>query len=201
MPPSLLVFIFVVIATGTAVIAHSWAVFHVSALNVSIILLAALTIVSGRFAIKVPGRPATVSVSEVFVFASILLFVTPIPVLTVAIDGLMISLMQRDRRVYRTAFNIAEPAVSTWMAGKVFFAVSGVAPGSALLTSMPIVVPATVAMAGVFFVFNSGLSAVAVALETGGSVYEFWRGHAWALGVNYYAAASLATLAVGSGPW
>lgn len=197
----LIAFIVAVVATGTAVIAHSAMLIHVSSLNGYAILLAVLTIASGRFSIKVPGRPATVSVSEVFVFASILLFGTPTPVLTVAIDGLMISLMQRDRRVYRTAFNIAEPAVSTWMAGKVFFAVSGVAPGSALLTSMPIVVPATVAMAGVFFVFNSGLSAVAVALETDASVYEFWRGHAWALGVNYYAAASLATLAVGSGPW
>ena len=103
----LIAFIVAVVATGTAVIAHSAMLIHVSSLNGYAILLAVLTIASGRFSIKVPGRPATVSVSEVFVFASILLFGTPTPVLTVAIDGLMISLMQRDRRVYRTAFNIA----------------------------------------------------------------------------------------------
>ena len=199
MPPSLLVFIFAVIATGTAVIAHSWAVFHVSALNVSIILLAALTIVSGRFAIKVPGRPATVSVSEVFVFASILLFGAAVPVLTVSIDGLWISLRQKDRRLYRTLFNVAEPAISTWTAAQAFFLVAGVAPGSSLSTGMPILVPATVAMAGVFFALNTGLSAIAVALENGTSAYQVWRSHAWYLAVNYHAAASLATLAISSG--
>jgi len=32
--------------------------------------------------------------------------------LTVAIDGLWISLMQHDRRTHRALFNVAEPAVS-----------------------------------------------------------------------------------------
>jgi putative nucleotidyltransferase with HDIG domain len=199
MPASLLVFIFVVIATGGAVIAHSWALFHASALNVYAILLAALTIVSGRFAIKVPGRPATVSVSEVFVFASILLFGAAVPVLTVSIDGLLISLRQKDRRLYRTLFNVAEPAISTWTAAQAFFLVAGVAPGTSLSTGMPILVSATASMAGVFFALNTGLSAVAVALENGTSAYQVWRSHAWYLAVNYHAAASLAALAISSG--
>src|SRR5581483_272769 len=81
-----------------------------------IILLALVTIVSGRFRIKVPGHPASVSVSEVFVFASILRFGPGPATLTVAIDGLLISLTQKDRRLYRALFNIAEPAISTSLA-------------------------------------------------------------------------------------
>ena len=193
------VFIACVVIAGVSVIAHSARTLEPSSVNGYAIALMALTIVSGRFAIKVPGRPATVSVSEVFVFASILLFGPPVAVLTVALDGLWISLTQRDRRLYRTLFNIAEPAISTWAAAHMFLIVAGTEPGASLSTGMPLLVPAAVAMAAAFFALNSGLSAVAVALETGSSAYQIWRGHAWYLAVNYHAAASLAALAVSSG--
>ncbi len=196
--PSLLAFIAAVSATGAAAVAHSVFLLRPASLNAYAIGLAALTIASGRISIKIPGRPATVSVSEVFVFASILLFGPPVAVLTVAVDGLWISLTQRDRRFYRALFNIAEPAVSTWSAAQVFVAVARLSPG-ALSTNAAVIVPATIAMAATFFALNSGLSAFAVALESGSSALEFWRGHAWYLAVNYYAAASLAALAVDSG--
>jgi putative nucleotidyltransferase with HDIG domain len=197
---ALIAFVIAVVASGAAVIVHSATLIHVASLNSSALLLAALTVASGRFAIKVPGRPATVSVSEVFVFASILLFGPAVPVLTVAVDGLWISVTQRHRRLYRTLFNIAEPAISTWAAAHVFFAIARTPAGSAQSTTTPLMVPATIAMAVVFFALNSGLSAVAVALENRTSGYAFWRGHAWCLAVNYYAAASLAALAVSNGP-
>ena len=54
------------------------------------------------------------------------------------------------------------------------------------------------AMAAVFFFLNSGLMAIAIALENRASAYDMWRRHAWYLGINYFAAASLATLSVGS---
>jgi putative nucleotidyltransferase with HDIG domain len=198
-PPFLLAYLVVVVIAGAAVIAHSAILIHASSLNVYVLLLVALTIASGRVVIKIPGRPATVSVSEVFIFASIVLYGPAIPVLTVSIDGLWSSLTQSNRRLYRMLFNIAEPAISTWAAAHVFFAVAGVTPGSSLSTSMPIVVPATIAMAGVFFALNSGLSAIAIGLESGMSAFAIWRGHAAYLAINYHAAASLATLAVSSG--
>jgi len=198
-PAPLPVFLAAVVATGAAIIAHSVLSLHAPLLNGYALLLAALTIAGGRFTIQIPGRPATVSVSEVFVFASVLLFGPAVPVLTVAIDGLYISVTQKNRRLYRTLFNVAEPAISTWTAAQAFFAVAGVAPGAPLSTSMPVLVPAAVAMAGVFFLFNSGLTAIAVALESGASPFELWRSHAWYLAVNYHAAASVATLAVSSG--
>ena len=59
--------------------------------------------------------------------------------------------------------------------------------------------PSSLGMAAVFFALNSGLTSIALALETGASPFQVWRGHARYLAVNYYAAASLATLAVGNG--
>jgi putative nucleotidyltransferase with HDIG domain len=195
----LLAFIVLVIAAGAAAIAHSLLAIGSTTMNVYVVGLAALTMASSRFAIEIPGRPATVSVSEVFVFASVLLFGPAAPVLTVALDGVWISVTQRDRRLYRALFNVAEPAISTWVAAHVFFAIAHTTPGKPLPSTTPAVALATVAMAATFFAFNSGLSAVAVALETGTSGYDFWRAHAWYLAVNYYAAASLAALAVSTG--
>jgi hypothetical protein len=196
-PPQLSTFVIAVIAVGAAVLAQSLTVIRQSPFNIYAILLAALTMASSRFVIKVPGRPATVSVSEVFVFTSVLLFGPAVATLTVAIDGVWISLRQEDRRLYRALFNIAEPAISTWTAAQVFVMIarSGFAAQSS--TSTPRLLLATVCMAAVFFVLNSGLTSVALAVENGTSAYEVWRGHAWYLAINYYAAASLATLAVG----
>jgi putative nucleotidyltransferase with HDIG domain len=196
MSAPLAAFIAPVVAAGVAIIAQSARTLELSSINGYALGLAALTIVSGRFAIKVPGRPATVSVSEVFVFASVLLFGPSIAVITVAIDGLWISLTQHDRRLYRALFNVAEPAISTWAAAHAFLMVAGTQAGSPLSTGMATLVPAAVAMSAAFFALNSGLSAIAVALENGTSVYQVWRSHAWYLAVNYHAAASIATLAV-----
>jgi len=193
-PLRLLCFVTAVIATGAAVIAHSALAVPASSWSLYAVALAVVTIVSGRFTITVPGRSVTVSVSEVFLFASILLFGPAIPTLTVALDGLLASLTQKNRRLYRALFNIAEPAISTWTAAWVFFAIADGSPREAVPTHAPIA--AAIAMAAAFFVLNSGLSAVAVALESGVSAFAFWRRHAWYLAVNYYAAASLATLVV-----
>src|SRR4029453_1011130 len=105
-PASLRVFVVAIVLAGGLVIGHSAKLLDPSSFNIYTALLAALTIASGQFAIKVPGRPVTVSVSEVFVFVSVLLFGPAVPVLTVAIDGLWMSIRQQDRRLYRTLFNI-----------------------------------------------------------------------------------------------
>jgi putative nucleotidyltransferase with HDIG domain len=197
-PAVLAGFIAAVVIGGAAIIARSAGSIDPHSVNVYVVALAALTIASGRFAIKVPGRPATVSVSEVFVFVSILLFGPSFAVLTVALDGLWTSITQHDRRLYRTLFNVAEPAISTWAAAQVFFLVIGAEPGAPASTARPVFVPAAFLMAATFFALNSGLSAVAVAVENGTSAFQVWRAHAWYLAVNYEAAASIAALAVSS---
>ena len=189
-------FIVAVVGAGAAAIAHSLTHCDPSSMTLYLGILCVLTIATGRFAIKVPGQPATVSVSEVFVFASILLAGPAIPVLTVAVDGLLTSFRQHNRRWYRGAFNVAEPAISAWVAAQTFFAIIRVSPGSPLPTHAAVLVPATVGMAGTFFALNSGLNAIAVALENRTSAFVAWRTHAWYLAINYDAAASLATLAV-----
>jgi putative nucleotidyltransferase with HDIG domain len=193
------VFVMLVASVGALILLRAAAVVLTSPLNGYVILLGGLTLLAGRFYIKIPGRPATVSFSDIFVFTSVVL-VGPAPAtLTVAIDGLWTSLMQRDRRVHRTLFNVAEPALSTWVAGYAFFFVVSRASTLSGAPDPATRVAATIAMAATYFVLNSTLTAGAVAIETRQSAYEIWRQHAVYLAVNDYAAASLATLLVRSG--
>jgi putative nucleotidyltransferase with HDIG domain len=201
MPRSLKAFLSVVTAIGAGVVAHSvLLVAHPSAaLNGYFVVLALLTIVSGRFVIGVPGRHATVSVSEVFLFAIVALFGPAAATITVAVDGLWTSFTHKHRRAYRALFNIAEPAVSIWAAGHVYFLIAHHGAGSALAAAGVLPLLSGVGLFATFFALNSGLTAVAIALESGASAYDVWRRHAGYLAVNYYAAASLVTLAIGDG--
>jgi putative nucleotidyltransferase with HDIG domain len=193
---SLLALVVVVVVIGAAVLTKAVIEVPHSSFNIYLVTLAVLTIASGRFVIKVPGRPATVSVSEVFVFATVLLFGPAAAALIVALDGVWVSCTQKHRRLYRTLFNVAEPAISTWIAGQVFFAIAGIPPMVQPHAGTPTILVATIGMAAVFFFLNSSLTAAAIALENGASAYEVWSRHALSLAINYYAAASLATLAV-----
>jgi len=191
-----LAFVTAVTAVGAIVLVSAFMQVRAVPLNPYAILLAALTMAGSRFTIKVPGRPATVSVSEVFVFASVLLFGPGPATLSVALDGLLISLTHQNRRVYRLLFNVAEPAIATWCAGSVFFAIAHL---DALRGGGSMLLLATIGMSLVFFVLNSGLTAWAVAVENGWSAYDVWSRHAVPLAINYYSAAAVASLAVASG--
>jgi signal transduction histidine kinase/CheY-like chemotaxis protein len=184
-----------VAAWGAVVLARAAVAVHDTHFTIYFVPLVLLTIVSGRFAIEVPGRPATVSLSEVFVFTTLLLFGPAAATLTVALDGVWMSFMQKDRRVYRALFNVTEPAISVWLAGHVFFAIARIAPLARPHEGKPALLLATIGMTLVFFLLNSGLTALAVWLENGGSAWQVWSRDALHLAINYYAAASLATLA------
>ena len=150
--------------------------------------------------INVPGRPATVSVSEVFVFTSILLFGPAAPTLTVAVDGLWISLTQTHRRSIARCSTSRNRQFRPGPPRQVFFAIAHRAPDP------PCRWPVSRRSwsgddrdGGRVLRLNSGLSA-----DCGGArkrrlgLRVLARSRAY-LAVNYYAAASLATLAVSSG--
>jgi putative nucleotidyltransferase with HDIG domain len=192
-------FVLAVAALGGFVLLRAFAAIELGSLSIYMVLLAILTLASSRFSIKVPNRPATVSVSEVFVFALVVLFGPAPAAVTVALDGLCTSLTQRNRRFYRGLFNVAEPAISTWTAGTVFIAISGLPLLSPAHASTPRLLLATIALAAVYFVLNSGLTAIAMALESRTSVVEVWRPNAAYVAINIYAAASIAMLVTGNG--
>src|SRR5438874_760542 len=109
-------------------------------------LLALLTLISGSASIELPRANISISISEAFVFTAVLLYGPAAGTLTVALDGLVISLWVARRRpeVYRALFNVAAPALSAWCSSQLFFFVSGIKPLAERPSSLDEILPGLV---------------------------------------------------------
>jgi len=163
------------------------------------VFLALLTLLSGSFTVKVPGLQARISVSETFVFTSVLLFGTSAGTLTVALDTLVATLAARRKAPQaplRILFNLASAALSIWIAGGLFYTISGLQPLSIESAPLPRILGPLVAMTATYFILNSALVAVALSFEKGQPAFLIWRRNFLWLSVNYFGGASVAALLV-----
>jgi len=155
-----------------------------------------LTSFSSSFAIRIPNVSATISVSETFVFVCALLYGPAPATIVVAVDGLVISFRNRNRRPHQILFNASAPALSLLVAAHVFFVASGIDP----LHRQPIDVGRTlvplVLFTFTYFLINSGLTSAVVALQRGTSLWTIWWQHFGSVLLNYCGAASVAALIV-----
>ncbi|HEX5476202.1 MAG TPA: HD domain-containing phosphohydrolase [Vicinamibacterales bacterium] len=184
-----------VAAGGIVIAAHCLAVVVSTNLPPQWYVFGALTIATGTLTLKIPSIAARLAVSEIFAFACVLLFGPEPGALTLAIDGVLISLRWRHD-AHKTFFNFGNLAASTWLSGVVLFRVSGVPP---LFSSSPgyaALIGPLALMTLTYFVCNSGLTATAIALESGQKPWKVWREHFMALGPSYFAGASVALLLV-----
>jgi putative nucleotidyltransferase with HDIG domain len=188
----------IVTLAGSAIIAHSIIQVFQENLGPQWIILAALTLLSGSATVKLPSVPATISISETFVFTSVLLFGPSAGATIVALDGLIISswFARRRKEFYRIAFNMAAPAMSIWLAAQLYFSFPGVKP----LVSSTITIDRLLFPLLVFtlchFLVNSWLIALAVRFETGRTTLDIWRRDFLWLSLNYFGGASVSALLV-----
>jgi len=162
------------------------------------VLLAGLTLISGSASVELPRANVSISISEAFVFTAVLLYGPAAGTLTVALDGLVISLWVARRRpeLHRALFNISAPALSAWCSSKLFFLVSGIAPLSQREASLNAILPSLALFAVVYFGLNSGLIASVIAFQKRLNPFDVWRGGFLWLSLNYFCGASLAALLV-----
>jgi diguanylate cyclase (GGDEF)-like protein/putative nucleotidyltransferase with HDIG domain len=185
-----------VIIAGFIVILHSLYSLYARPVGYEWFILAGLTLLSGSFTVRVPTIPARLSVSETFVFTAVLLFGPAAATMVVALDSLVISLwiFKTSRRTERVLFNFAAPAVAIWIAARAFYALAGIAPLShARQPVFGLVFPLLV-LAVLYFLLNSWLIAVAVALEQKLKAFGVWRQNFMWLSLNYLSGASVAAL-------
>ena len=153
---------------------------------------------SGSATVKLSSIPSTVSVSETFVFTSVLLFGVPAGTLTVALDSLVISfwVFRRHPHTLRLMFNMAAPALSIWIGATVFFATSGAKPLIQEPSQISELALPLLLFAVVYFLLNSAMTAVAIAFENRVNPVALWREHYVWVSLNYFGGASLAALLV-----
>jgi putative nucleotidyltransferase with HDIG domain len=191
-PATLIVFISAVIAIGLVVIGHSLAVLDVSLQSLEWVGLGGLAILAGCFALKVPGVPVYLSISDAVFITSALLFGPAPATITIAVDSFIVSLRRRnDGR--QLLFNSTSSALALWCGAHVYYVLTRQNPLSPGSPSLDATIIAPIAcLAAVYFLLNSGLTAVAVALSKGISAFSVWRQHFAVISLNYLAAASAA---------
>src|SRR5262249_19083750 len=119
-----------IVDVGLAVIVQSFFTLVAHPIPPEWLVLAALTLLTGSFTIKVPSMTARLTVSETFVFASVLLFGVASGTLTVVLENLVVAVwIRRDRRsLYRATFSIAASALSLWVAATAFLSLTASPP-------------------------------------------------------------------------
>jgi putative nucleotidyltransferase with HDIG domain len=188
----------VVSAIGLTIAAHSLAQLVVQDVSLQWLILAALTLLTGSFTVRIPKINARLSVSDTFVFASALLFGPAAGTITVLLDALIISLRQRRpfREPFRFIFNLSLAALSTWTAAQLFYLVSGIKPYSIEQTPLAQILFPLFLFTLAYFLINSWLVTFALALDQNKPAYPIWRDNFLWLGVNYFGGASVAALLV-----
>lgn len=191
-------YIATIILLGFCVVGGSVYQLYVNPIGYQWFLLAALTLMSGSATVKLPSVPASISISETFVFTAILLYGPAAGTLIVALDGLVISYWIAKRRpeLHRALFNMAAPALSAWCAAQIFFWVAHVAPLVQEPTTLNNILPGLFVSAVAYFALNSWLITLAISAETKLPPLSIWRENFIWLSLNYFCGASVAALLV-----
>ena len=163
--------------------------------------LVALTAVTSCFAVKVQlaaGKEAsvTISVSDFFIFASILLFGPAVAVVIGAIEALIASLKVRIKQTYKYLFNVAQVALGAFIVAQVFDRLGGgtIALNSTRLVDVPGLVLVALFCGLLYFMINSTLVAGAVGLVTTQPLAKLWKEHFLWLSPTTFINASTAVL-------
>jgi putative nucleotidyltransferase with HDIG domain len=190
-PRALRLYVGLVIAAGAVVLAvsarelvsvpHPW----------QWILFGACGILTGSFTITIVSVSASVSVADTFFIATAMLFGPGAAAVVLALDTGVLS-WRKKHDLERVAFNAAAPALSIWTAGHVFFALTGTAPLSGGSLPSATIIGPLACLAVVYFVLNSGFTAVAIGLDARRSIVRVWLDHFLWLSIGYFAAGSMA---------
>jgi putative nucleotidyltransferase with HDIG domain len=182
-----IVFVWGAAVAGVGVMAYAiWDVLSRPIATEWLVLLV-LTAVSGWATLRIPAMPISFSISDTFSIIAALLVGPSAGAITAALDGLVLSWRMESsvRSVHRVLFNMATPAIATWVAAEAFLWLAGPRP----LLDGPLSALRLLAVLAVFgllvFGLNTGLVAVAISLERRASIVSIWRQHFAALWVTY----------------
>ena len=155
------------------------------------LLFTVLALLTGRFTMKIASLSANISVTDTFFIASAIFFGPAPATIAVAINTSLVSSRRRHNRE-RIAFNTAAPALAMWVASHAFFLFAKVPPLAQAPAPVAHIIGPLIVLTTAYFLFNSGLMAVAIGLDTRQSAVRIWYRHFLWLSLSYLAAASVA---------
>jgi putative nucleotidyltransferase with HDIG domain len=189
--PALPIYVRSVIAIGAAAIVWSLpALLHIPHTFVWL-LFTALALLTGRFTMKIASLSANISVTDTFFIASAIFFGPAPATIAVAINTSIVS-SRRGHSRERIAFNTAAPALAMWLASHAFFLFAKVPPLAQTPAPVAQIIGPLIILTATYFLFNSGLMALAIGFDTRQSALTIWHRHFLWLSLSYLAAASVA---------
>lgn len=194
------VYITAVVVAGLGIVGFGIAHFFEQPPPADFLWLAGLTLISGVLPVRLPKVAANISVSETFVFFGTLLFGPYAGALLGFIDVALIWARLASQKVFwhRMLFSMAANPLSIFIAANVLFLISDTGP----LFDQPVAPPSSslivglISFAALYFLLNSSLVAIAIALDQKLRAFEVWYRHFFRLSLNYWAGASVAALLV-----
>jgi putative nucleotidyltransferase with HDIG domain len=185
-----------VVICGMGVVANSIWLFSSNPPNLEYFVLAALTLLTGSFTVKLPSLPAKLSVSETFVFTSVLMFGPAAGTITVVIDSLVGSLWMRKQTLPRVLFNFTAPAIAIRVASEAFFYLSAAIPGQIHRNDVGHLILPVFAFACLYFAINTALVSLALSTERKQSPLAIWRANFPPVSITYFVGSSIAMFIV-----
>src|SRR2546430_5439286 len=163
----------------------------------SFLLLVVLTVASGLANFRMLGARFTFSVSDSFTMTTAVLFGPAAATVLVAFDAFAMSLRltRENRTAGRVFYNTTAPALAMWIASHAFDTFAPAAFRTQPTPGAQLVIPLMV-FAGLYFVLNSGLIAMAVAGERHESLPHVWAAYFAKLWFTFFVGASVAGLLV-----
>lgn len=196
LPTSARLYVVAVVSLGALAIVYSITSLIQQPVGWDWLILAALTLLTGSFGIKVPSVNARFSVSEAFVFTGVLLFGPHVATVIVALDSLILTSWLRgpNRSPLRALFNMAAGALAISSAARILAWMLPVHPAASAPLDQLLLPVLVLALS--YFIINSWLIAFAVAFERNSSASEIWRRNFLWLSLNYLGGGSVALVLV-----
>jgi hypothetical protein len=185
-------FIWFVSGLGLAVLLFTILRIDIFELGFSFLLFSLITLgFVSRIFVKIPGVKGKVSVSDTFIFLSILLFGGEAGIILAGADALISSLRFSKLKLvisFNTAANLVSTFVTVWTVRFLFGSIDTLAHND---ISSQFVVALSV-MALMQYLINSGLIATGVALRGNYPILKMWKENFLWTSITYFAGASTA---------
>lgn len=190
-------FLWVLTGCGSLAFVYSSVRLDFNKIDSSLALLVAMALLlSTRITIPIPRLSSKISVSDTFVFLTLLLYGSAMAVVVGAIEALLSSL-RFSRKPKTIGFNWAAAAVSIFITSKVMELIFG---SVVALRETPITatfVAAICTMALTHYIANSGVVAIGAALKSDQPIWQTWRKHYLWTSITYFAGACAAGIIAG----
>jgi signal transduction histidine kinase/CheY-like chemotaxis protein len=185
-------FMWLLTGTGAAVCLYSVLHLPLKQLDLRFLALATITIcISSRLSVKIPRFASHISVSDTFIFLTLLLYDGETAVLLGAAEALLSS-MRFSKKPATIFFNSAVIAISTFLSALTLRLLMGDILALSQSGYSSRFITAICLMALVQYIFNSGLISVVTALKTDQPIWVTWKGNYLWTSLTYFAGASAA---------